>query len=52
MRRAAWLEPELVCQVKFFEWTSDGNLRQPVFLGLREDKKAKEVIREVSRECF
>lgn len=48
MRRATWLEPVLVCQVKFFEWTRDGNLRQPVFLGLREDKKATEVIREVS----
>jgi bifunctional non-homologous end joining protein LigD len=47
MRRATWLEPKLVCQVKFFEWTRDGNLRQPVFLGLREDKKAKEVVREI-----
>jgi len=46
MRRATWLEPKLVCQVKFYEWTRDGNLRQPVFLGLREDKKAKDVVRE------
>ncbi|HXF09906.1 MAG TPA: non-homologous end-joining DNA ligase [Desulfuromonadaceae bacterium] len=46
MRRATWLEPKLVCQVKFYEWTRDGNLRQPVFLGLREDKKAAEVVRE------
>jgi bifunctional non-homologous end joining protein LigD len=50
MRRATWLEPKLVCQVKFFEWTRDGNLRQPVFLGLREDKKAIEVLREISPE--
>ncbi len=49
MRRATWLEPRLVCQVKFFEWTRDGNLRQPVFLGLREDKRATEVTREMSR---
>ena len=46
MRRATWLEPKLVCQVKFYEWTRDGNLRQPVYLGLREDKKAKDVVRE------
>lgn len=38
-----WVKPELVCQVKFSEWTGDGHLRQPVFLGLREDKPAKEV---------
>jgi bifunctional non-homologous end joining protein LigD len=46
MRRCTWLKPQLVCQVKFAEWTRDGRLRQPVFLGLREDKKAREVIRE------
>jgi bifunctional non-homologous end joining protein LigD len=46
MRKCFWLKPQLVCQVKFFEWTRDGNLRQPVFLGLREDKKATEVVRE------
>jgi bifunctional non-homologous end joining protein LigD len=48
LRRATWLEPKLVCQVKFYEWTRDQNLRQPVFLGLREDKKAAEVVREVA----
>ncbi len=46
MKRCHWLEPKLVCQVKFSEWTRDGKLRQPVFLGLREDKAAQEVIRE------
>jgi len=51
MRRATWLEPKLVCQVKFYEWTRDGNLRQPVFLGLREDKKAKDVVREKPSEA-
>jgi bifunctional non-homologous end joining protein LigD len=46
MKRCHWLKPALVCQVKFAEWTRDGKLRQPVFLGLREDKDAMEVIRE------
>lgn len=46
MRRCTWLKPQLVCQVKFAEWTRDQRLRQPVFLGLREDKKAREVVRE------
>ena len=46
MRKCTWLDPELVCQVRFSEWTFDGGLRQPVFLGLREDKAAKEVVHE------
>jgi bifunctional non-homologous end joining protein LigD len=36
----------MVCQLKFSEWTADHHLRQPVFLGLREDKDASEVVRE------
>jgi bifunctional non-homologous end joining protein LigD len=47
MKRCHWLKPKLVCQVKFSEWTRDGKLRQPVFLGLRDDKSAKEVVREI-----
>lgn len=47
MKRCHWLKPSLVCQVKFSEWTRDGKLRQPVFLGLRKDKKPAEVIREI-----
>jgi bifunctional non-homologous end joining protein LigD len=43
---ATWLKPKLVAQVKFAEWTRDGIMRQPIFLGLREDKSAKEVRRE------
>jgi bifunctional non-homologous end joining protein LigD len=39
-------KPKLVCQVKFTEWTRDDRLRQPVFLGLREDKSAIEAVRE------
>jgi bifunctional non-homologous end joining protein LigD len=46
MKRCHWLEPTLVGQIKFAEWTRDNRLRQPVFLGLREDKAAKEVVRE------
>ena len=46
MRRCHWLKPELVGQVKFSEWTRDDRLRQPVFLGLREDKAARDVVRE------
>jgi bifunctional non-homologous end joining protein LigD len=46
MKRCHWVEPVLVAQVKFTEWTSDDQLRQPVFLGLRTDKQAKDVVRE------
>jgi bifunctional non-homologous end joining protein LigD len=46
MKRCHWVQPTLVCQIKFAEWTRDDRLRQPVFLGLREDKDAKEVVRE------
>ena len=44
-----WLEPKLVGQVGFAEWTSDGQLRHPRFLGLREDKSAGQVVRERPR---
>jgi bifunctional non-homologous end joining protein LigD len=46
MKLCHWIEPKIVCQIKFEEWTKDHRLRQPVFLGLREDKDAKEVVRE------
>jgi bifunctional non-homologous end joining protein LigD len=49
MRNCTWLEPKLVCQIRFAEWTRDHHLRQPAFLGLREDKAPKEVIREKPR---
>jgi bifunctional non-homologous end joining protein LigD len=38
-----WVEPKLVCEVRFAEWTHDGHLRAPVFVGLRDDKPAREV---------
>jgi len=41
-----WVEPKLVAQIGFTEWTRDGKLRHPRFLGLRADKGAKEVVRE------
>lgn len=41
-----WVRPSLVAEVKFAEWTSKGELRQPVYLGLRTDKKATDVVRE------
>jgi bifunctional non-homologous end joining protein LigD len=41
-----WVEPKLVCEVEFLEWTHDGHLRAPSFQGLREDKPAKAVRRE------
>ena len=41
-----WVEPKLVAQVEFAEWTHDGHLRAPVYKGLREDKNAKEVVME------
>jgi len=46
MRKMHWINPVFVCQIKFAEWTRDGKLRAPVFLGLREDKKAGDVVRE------
>lgn len=44
--RPHWVRPELVAQIKFTEWTADGKLRHPVYLGLRDDKKAADVTRE------
>ncbi len=41
-----WISPELVCEVRFTEWTDERYLRHPAFLGLREDKDPKTVVRE------
>jgi bifunctional non-homologous end joining protein LigD len=49
MKRCRWVDPSMVCQVRFSEWTRDEKLRQPVFLGIREDKNAPEVVREKAR---
>jgi bifunctional non-homologous end joining protein LigD len=45
-RGVHWIKPQLVAEVEFTEWTRDGLLRHPSFQGLREDKKAAEVVRE------
>jgi bifunctional non-homologous end joining protein LigD len=45
-----WVKPRLVAQVKFSEWTADRRMRQPVFLGLRVDKKAEDCVFEIKRD--
>jgi bifunctional non-homologous end joining protein LigD len=47
-RAAVFAEPRLVAEVEFTEWTNDGNLRHPVYKGLREDKDPRQVVREGS----
>jgi bifunctional non-homologous end joining protein LigD len=49
VRGAHWVTPDLVCEVAFTEFTSDGVLRHPSFIGLREDKPAKDVVKETPR---
>jgi bifunctional non-homologous end joining protein LigD len=46
-----WVEPKLVAEVEFVEWTHDRRLRAPVYKGLREDKAAEEVRRELPGEA-
>jgi bifunctional non-homologous end joining protein LigD len=50
LRDVTWVRPELVCECKFTQWTKDGKLRAPVFLGLRTDKKPEECVREAAPE--
>ncbi len=47
-----WLKPQLVCEVAFHEWTTQGYMRQPAFLGIREDKLARSVYIESSSRHF
>lgn len=47
-----WVTPELVAQLKFSEWTETGSMRHPVYLGLREDKKASDVVREMPEDIL
>ncbi len=48
MRELRWLRPKLVAQISFTEWTNYGLLRHATFEGLRDDKDASEVTREVA----
>ena len=48
---AHWVQPDLVAQVRFTEWTADDKLRHPVYLGLRDDKLAADVVREQPRSA-
>ncbi len=47
LKGISWVEPRLVVEAEFTEWTDDGRLRHPSFVGLREDKPAREVKREM-----
>jgi bifunctional non-homologous end joining protein LigD len=45
-----WVKPKYVCQLRFTEWTKDGRMRHPIYLGLRTDKSPKEVTKETKAE--
>jgi len=46
MKKMHWVNPEFVAEIKFAEWTRDGKLRQPVFLGVREDKDPRGITKQ------
>ena len=48
MRECRWLKPSLVGQFEFIEWTPDGHLRHSRYMGIRDDKKPSDVVREAS----
>jgi bifunctional non-homologous end joining protein LigD len=50
-RGMTWVKPELVCQVRYLNWTPDDRLRAPVFIAMRNDKEAAGVIREAEDEA-
>ena len=47
MAECRWVKPVLVAQVEFLEWTPDDHLRHTKFVGLREDKAPRQVIRDI-----
>jgi ATP-dependent DNA ligase len=50
MQKCVWLRPETVAQIEFLEWTDADRLRPSKFVGLREDKEARQVMKEHSGE--
>jgi bifunctional non-homologous end joining protein LigD len=50
LHKPTWVKPELVCEVKFANWTEDGRLRAPVFQGLRPDVEPRECVRDEAEE--
>jgi bifunctional non-homologous end joining protein LigD len=50
LSRVHWVEPKLVCEITYLTWTADNLSRPTVYVGLREDKPAEEVRREVPRK--
>jgi bifunctional non-homologous end joining protein LigD len=50
MKKCVWLRPELVAQVEFLEWTESDHLRHSKFVGLRDDKDARGVVKEHAGE--
>ena len=49
MKNCLWLKPKLVAQIEFAEWTPDGHLRHSTFVGLRDDKEATDIVREIEK---
>lgn len=49
IRKIVWVQPKIVVEVEFFEWTQDGSLRHPSFKGLRSDKSAKQIKKETAK---
>jgi bifunctional non-homologous end joining protein LigD len=45
-RRAHWVKPQIVVTVRFTEWTADGKMRHPIFVGVRDDKRPEDCVRE------
>lgn len=50
-RKPNWVEPRLICEVKFSEWTKGGSLRHPVYKGLRQDKEVEEIHKEIETKA-
>lgn len=50
MAKLTWVKPKLVVEAGFVEWTRDGLLRHPKFVGIRDDKKPRDVVRELAIE--